>query len=252
MPDAGRSSATTATPINGDGCDNNCTTTACGNGIVTAGEQCDDGNIAGGDCCSARLPVRVAPAAPCDDGDLCTNADACDGAGACAGSAAPAPVCRMPTASGKSLLLLKDESNDNSDLLLWKWTRGEATTAAEFADPTVATTYTLCVYDASAATRPLVEARAQVGDEWKPSGSGYRYRDRTRSPGGLLSIKLKPGDVGKALVKVKGKGPNLALPGLGLVPPVVVQLRRSGGGCWGATFSSPSRNDASQFKAKSD
>ncbi len=237
--------------VDGDGCDSNCTVTACGNGIATAGEQCDDGNTSGGDCCSAACQFEGAGSA-CDDADVCTSADACDGAGACAGSAAPAPVCRMPTGSGKSLLLLKDKSNDKSDLLLWKWTRGEATTPAEFADPTVATTYTLCVYDASAAVQPLVEARAQVGGEWKLSGSGYRYRDRARSPDGLLSIKLKPGAAGKALVKVKGKGSNLALPALGLASPVVVQLRRSGGGCWGATFSSPSRNDASQFKAKSD
>src|SRR5262249_893612 len=29
--------------VNGDGCDSNCTPTGCGNGIVTAGEQCDEG-----------------------------------------------------------------------------------------------------------------------------------------------------------------------------------------------------------------
>ena len=31
--------------INGDGCDNNCTPTSCGNEIITDGEQCDDGNL---------------------------------------------------------------------------------------------------------------------------------------------------------------------------------------------------------------
>lgn len=35
----------------GDGCDSNCTITACGNGVVTAGEQCDDGNPDSGDGC---------------------------------------------------------------------------------------------------------------------------------------------------------------------------------------------------------
>jgi hypothetical protein len=33
---------------------------------------------------------------------------------------------------------------------------------------------------------------------------------------------------------------------------VVVQWRRSGGGCWGATFSSPSTSTATLFKAKND
>ena len=36
----------------GDGCDSNCTLTACGNGITTAGEECDDGNAVNGDGCS--------------------------------------------------------------------------------------------------------------------------------------------------------------------------------------------------------
>src|SRR5262245_54612628 len=35
--------------IDGDGCDHNCTFTACGNGIVTTGEACDDGNTIDGD-----------------------------------------------------------------------------------------------------------------------------------------------------------------------------------------------------------
>jgi cysteine-rich repeat protein len=34
----------------GDGCDANCTLTACGNGVVTAGEQCDDGPIGSATC----------------------------------------------------------------------------------------------------------------------------------------------------------------------------------------------------------
>jgi cysteine-rich repeat protein len=38
----------------GDGCDNNCTTTACGNGITTTGEQCDDHNAIDGDGCDNR------------------------------------------------------------------------------------------------------------------------------------------------------------------------------------------------------
>ena len=42
----------------GDGCDANCTLTGCGNGIVTAGEACDDGNLIGGDGCSATCKVE--------------------------------------------------------------------------------------------------------------------------------------------------------------------------------------------------
>ncbi len=38
-------------PVDGDGCDSNCTTTGCGNGIETSGEECDDGNALTTDDC---------------------------------------------------------------------------------------------------------------------------------------------------------------------------------------------------------
>ena len=95
---------------NGDGCDNNCTPTGCGNGVVTPntgeqcdggagcranctlircgdgildpGEQCDDGNTQNGDCCSSTCHFE-ASGSPCkDDGNECTE-DVCNGAGAC-------------------------------------------------------------------------------------------------------------------------------------------------------------------------
>jgi cysteine-rich repeat protein len=54
----------------------------CGNGIPEGPEQCDDGNNANGDCCSATC-LYEAPGAPCaDDGNQCTN-DQCNGAGLC-------------------------------------------------------------------------------------------------------------------------------------------------------------------------
>jgi len=57
----------------------------CGNGALEAGEACDDGNVADGDCCSSACEVVPAGAA-CDDGDLCTRADSCDEGGTCVGS----------------------------------------------------------------------------------------------------------------------------------------------------------------------
>jgi cysteine-rich repeat protein len=56
---------------------------ACGNGSLDAGEQCDDADPAGADCCSSACEV-IAAGAPCaDDGDACTT-DVCNGAGTCA------------------------------------------------------------------------------------------------------------------------------------------------------------------------
>jgi len=79
--------------INGDGCDNNCSFTACGNGISTAGEECDNGaannNInlgAGGNPCDTNCHLkscgngRVEGGEQCDDGDtLCDDdCDSCE------------------------------------------------------------------------------------------------------------------------------------------------------------------------------
>lgn len=55
---------------------------ACGNGVVEPGEQCDPGNAGAGACCTDAC--LFAPAeAPCDaDGESCTY-DQCDSAGTC-------------------------------------------------------------------------------------------------------------------------------------------------------------------------
>src|SRR5262249_53130461 len=53
--------------------------TKCGNGVIDPLENCEDGNHADGDCCSARCRADPAGTA-CDDFDPCTT-DVCDGAG---------------------------------------------------------------------------------------------------------------------------------------------------------------------------
>ncbi|TMA72273.1 MAG: DUF4215 domain-containing protein [Deltaproteobacteria bacterium] len=74
----------------GDGCDSNCTFTGCGNGIVTAGETCDDGNTLDGDCCSSACQI-ASPGAPCtNDGNACTD-DVCDANAHCTHPANTAP-----------------------------------------------------------------------------------------------------------------------------------------------------------------
>lgn len=42
-----------ANTIDGDGCDSNCTTTSCGNGILSPDEECEDGNTIDDDGCDA-------------------------------------------------------------------------------------------------------------------------------------------------------------------------------------------------------
>ncbi len=61
----------------------------CGDGKVEGPEQCDDGNMADGDCCSATCLFELADAPCTDDGNACTR-DICNGAGVCQHPASPA------------------------------------------------------------------------------------------------------------------------------------------------------------------
>ena len=55
----------------------------CGNGVVDPTEQCDDGNLVNGDCCSSTCQFEIGGNVCPDDGNPCTN-DQCDGSGGCA------------------------------------------------------------------------------------------------------------------------------------------------------------------------
>ena len=67
---------------------------ACGNGVVQADEECDDGNTADGDCCSPTCQYEEnGSKCPADD-ELCTD-DVCDATGTCLHPAGNAgAVCR--------------------------------------------------------------------------------------------------------------------------------------------------------------
>jgi cysteine-rich repeat protein len=68
--------------VSGDGCDANCTSTACGNGIQTAGEECDDGDLENGDGCRSDCTAEgcgdgiTDAGEDCDDGNT-SNGDCC-------------------------------------------------------------------------------------------------------------------------------------------------------------------------------
>ena len=55
---------------------------SCGNGQLDPGEDCDDGNVADGDCCSAQCRFAAAGSGCTSDGNAYTD-DVCNAAGAC-------------------------------------------------------------------------------------------------------------------------------------------------------------------------
>jgi len=58
------------TDINGNGQGDVCEGVVCGNGLLQGAEQCDDGNIAGGDGCSAICTIELADSPPVADAGI--------------------------------------------------------------------------------------------------------------------------------------------------------------------------------------
>jgi cysteine-rich repeat protein len=95
---------------NGDGCDDdpanagNCTATACGNGVVTAGEECDDGDGSSNNACKNNCTFNA-----CGDGILNFGPDAvrgttddvevCDDGGVCVGGSSDQGACTLGSTS---------------------------------------------------------------------------------------------------------------------------------------------------------
>ena len=204
-------------------------TITCGNGMVEAGcgEDCD-----GGFDCDAECHFICGPT--------------------------PDPSCKVPAVAGKGSVNIKDNvEDDDKDIIGWKWVKGAETTVAELGTPAVDTTYTLCVYDGSGSTQPIVLAQAPAGGTcgdkpcWKQTkDGGFKYKNKAVLPDGVLLVKLKPGVAEKAKMLVKAKGEPVVVPSLPLTTPVTVQLK-NGDVCWSSTFTTPKKTTATQFKSKS-
>lgn len=203
----------------------------CGNAVVGADEECDDGDVLSGDGCSATCRLELCPPAPL-------------------------PGCRRPTAAGGARLVISRPDVAARSALAWRWATGAATTLADLGDPTTTASYVLCVYDAAGTAEPRAALGAPAGgqcagnDCWQPTRAGFLYKDRLATPDGLTRVQLRTGSAdGTAKVVVEGHGAALAAPTLPLAPPVVVQLTNTETGvCFEATHAAPTRNDASAFQ----
>jgi cysteine-rich repeat protein len=232
---------------------NHCWLPDCGDGDLDGGEECDDGNLADGDCCSATCRLEGALGS-CDDSDPCTQ-DSC-GTSGCQNDTAPTPVCEED-AEKASLALDVDKRK-----LSFTWHKGSVP-FADLGAPTDATDYALCIYSYDG---PLARLDVPAGgacngkDCWRQTGkaaapTGFAYKDRLAASDGVQSLALKAHEAGKAKLSLAARGgalPSLDLGASGLVAPVTAQLVHDGGMCWGATFEAvdTKKNDASVFKAQ--
>lgn len=202
----------------------------------------------------------------CDDANPCTRNDSCQ-VGVCTGDASPILSCDTSVVAKNTTLRLKNATPDTKDGLVFKLKKGNASNLGELGDPfTVGgASYVGCLYDSSGpggSPRLLRSMEAEAGEAcpngpcWTPKGAGIRYRNRAGSTsGGADTIEIQPGPVEKTRLSVKAHGTAFATPPGPLVAPVYFQLRRENNPavCWsGAFVDNITRNDATQFKAKSN
>lgn len=169
--------------------------------------------------------------------------------------AAPLPSCDRPIQLEASSLTLKPKDTDPSkNKLSWAWKKGPALGVADFGDPTLGTSYALCLWDETASTPSLVvSAAVPGGSSWKANKKGFTYKSKAATPDGIKSVKLKAGDAGKSKVQVKGKGVSLPTLPLSQDAAVTAQLVGAGGQCFGAVFPQPAKkNDVKKFQAKGE
>jgi len=169
----------------------------------------------------------------------------------------PSPaVCRT---AGSSVFTFKNRADPNNNRLVWRWLKGEATTTAEFLDPTTTVTTALCLYAGTAAsligeaTLPPSASLWHVGENVGADGEKIWYKDPSAATDGVRYVLLRSGGAGDARIIVKARGaatPSVATPFLSL--PLIVQLHQDDGPpCWGSTFTAARVNTATKFKSKS-
>lgn len=179
--------------------------------------------------------------------------------GTATASPTPTPLCPATPRVGcrtasRSTLLMKKTSGGTRDKLLWKWLRGQATNPLEFDRPDQSTDYGLCIYSGS----PTLEVPILVPSgptNWRPLGSGFRYKDTAGAANGLQKVLLKSGAEGRPKIQVLARGPLLPDPALDTMStPIRVQIVNADSGiCWESEFqaSDINKQNTGTLKAKS-
>jgi subtilisin-like proprotein convertase family protein len=245
--------------------------TECGNGVVDAGEVCDDGNAQGGDCCASDCQAFASDGSTCVDDDFCTLAETCQG-GACVpggevtcdpclvcepddGCVVPDVIypCQDAPAGKSTVRIRRDDSDPELDNVMWKWRSQTPVELDEFGAPQLSTALSLCIYGGEQLLlSSTIDAAADCDGEscWSIRDHDAKFSDRSGTFEGLTFASIREGLPGK--ITMKGSGIGLALPPLDVSLPVTVRLRRGDGTpCWQAEFAEAQSSTATRFKARS-
>ena len=189
---------------------------------------------------ATRTPTRVPPTATPTETPMATPTTLC--------GTTPRDGCRNSPSS-----LLRIQIAASGERLTWRWYSGSAP-LAEFGDPIVSTSYSLCIYDSinrvpSLTFRSLVDPGGQCNRSpcWSRLGTGplagYRFVDTSGVQYGIQKLVLKGGNPGRDSLQAGGGGEDLKLP----LPVsatryfaqdenVIVQLLNDIDECWQSTF----------------
>ena len=229
---------------------------ACGDSVVDQGEQCDDGNVLDGDCCSATCEFEPLDyVTPCDHGrvGVCWSGTRgiCDGAGECL----PLPPIPAIAQNVARRFDLRDVEGTDRDVISWKLRKGPPYCyhIEPGGDPSVDTTYAFCIWSTvtygpsspSYLDELIYENVVLPGAGWEQSAKGWDYR--LRNGRDLLEVRAR------RYSRFRAKGAYAALPG-----PVdaaqyfdsqIVLALVSSAGFGDFFYGTVDRNTAEQYKA---
>ncbi len=199
----------------------------CGDGILDAVEDCDDGNTRDGDCCQSD----------------------CEYTG-------PASTCIEAT---QAVLQIKDTvSSDRDDKLKWLW-QGDPIDQSDLGSPSTVTTYNLCISDSTSGTDRLVASLLiDPNTGWVDSSpDGWSYSGKPRVESGIRKLTIQTTASGAPRIKLQARGTNVPMPSsfsatelFDQDPRLTVQLFNSTTSrCWSSEFSDAAVNSATQFRA---
>jgi len=248
---------------------------ACGDGIQSGVEECDDGNTVAGDGCDATC---LSESSFCGDGTI-DPGEACDDANTVAGDgcsenctveiAGVCPAVRFVDCVGAgrgSLKIVEKKAGGEKLSAALKFIG--PTVQSDFGDPVSgSTTVALCVYDGTSTLVLEAEvdrAGSTCGSKQKPcwkskSTKGYGYKDPDAASGGVKKLAFTSGPAGKGKLQVKAgnkerKGqmsfPTGAAAALEGTTTATLQVLASDARCFGISLDRVQKADGVEFKAK--
>jgi cysteine-rich repeat protein len=165
-----------------------------------------------------------------------------------------APLLGCQPALSKSAKL-KIKTGGARALVASAWKSGVETPLPIFGEPRSTSDYTLCIYDSTGLrmhfTAPAGSTCINGRACWRLGSEGFKYADRGSTHDGISRVVLKPGEAGRAQLRMVAKEAT-DLVSLPLTLPATAQLHAKDGACFQAAFDSARRNDPARFEATGD